>query len=142
MTRAAATRRKDKVGEVLYDRGVINAMYDLEAIRTAQEKFGKKPLTGEQMQWGYEHLDMTPQRLAALGFEGLVPPVKLSCEDHKGNGNVRIIQWDGQAMEVRVRLDPAAHRCAARAVQGIGAEICPGEGHQAARLRIASRPAQ
>ncbi|HEX7969280.1 MAG TPA: ABC transporter substrate-binding protein [Stellaceae bacterium] len=87
---------KDKVGEVLYDRGVINAMYDLEAMRTAQEKFGKKPLTGEQMQWGYEYLDVTPQRLAALGFEGLAVPLKLSCEDHKGNGNVRIIQWDGQ----------------------------------------------
>jgi branched-chain amino acid transport system substrate-binding protein len=87
---------KEKVGEVLYDRGVINAMYDLEAIRTAQEKFGRKSLTGEQTQWGYEHLNVTPQRLATLGFEGLAPAVKLSCEDHKGNGNVRIIQWDGQ----------------------------------------------
>jgi branched-chain amino acid transport system substrate-binding protein len=87
---------KDKIGEVLYDRGVINAMYDLEAIRTAQEHFGKKALTGEQVQWGYEHLDVTPERLAALGFEGLASPLKLSCEDHKGNGNVRIIQWDGE----------------------------------------------
>jgi branched-chain amino acid transport system substrate-binding protein len=87
---------KEKVGEVLYDRGVINAMYDLEAIRTAQEKYGKKPLTGEQVQWGLEHLNVTSQRLAALGFEGLAIPLKLSCEDHKGNGNVRMIQWDGQ----------------------------------------------
>jgi len=92
--------KKEEVGEVLYDRGVINAMYDLEAVRTAQEHFGKKPMTGEQVQWGLEHLDVTPARLAQLGFEGLAIPLKLSCEDHKGNGNVRIIQWDGQHWNV------------------------------------------
>jgi branched-chain amino acid transport system substrate-binding protein len=91
---------KDDVGDVLYDRGVINAMYDIEALRTAQEHFGKKPMTGEQMQWGLEHLDVTPARLAQLGFEGLAVPLKLSCEDHKGNGNVRIIQWDGKHWNV------------------------------------------
>jgi branched-chain amino acid transport system substrate-binding protein len=91
---------KDEVGQVLYDRGVINAMYDLEGIRTAQEHFGKKPMTGEQVQWGLEHLDVTPARLAQLGFEGLAIPLKLSCADHKGNGNVRIIQWDGQHWNV------------------------------------------
>jgi len=87
---------KEKVGEVLYNRGVINAIYDLEAIRTAQEHFGKKPLKGEQVQWGYEHLNITPQRIAALGAEGLMVPVQLSCANHEGNGNVRIQQWDGQ----------------------------------------------
>ena len=58
---------KEKVGEVLYDRGLINAMYDLEAIRTAQDKFGKKPLTGEQVQWGYEHLSIVPSRITMTG---------------------------------------------------------------------------
>ena len=92
--------KKEEVGEVLYDRGVINAMYDLEAVRTAQEHFGKKPMSGAQVQWGLEHLDVTPARLALLGFEGLAIPLKLSCEDHKGNGNVRIIQWDGKHWNV------------------------------------------
>jgi branched-chain amino acid transport system substrate-binding protein len=87
---------RDKVGEVLYNRGVINAIYDLEAIRTAQDKFGKKPLKGEQVQWGYEHLDITPQRITALGADGLMVPIALSCENHEGNGKVRIQQWDGQ----------------------------------------------
>ncbi|HKW55326.1 MAG TPA: ABC transporter substrate-binding protein [Stellaceae bacterium] len=87
---------KDKVGEVLYNRGVINAIYDLEAIRTAQEHFGKKPLKGEEVQWGYEHLNIAPPRIAALGAEGLMVPVQLSCANHEGNGNVRIQQWDGQ----------------------------------------------
>ncbi|HXY98819.1 MAG TPA: ABC transporter substrate-binding protein [Stellaceae bacterium] len=91
---------KEEVGQVLYDRGMIAAMYVLEGMRTAQEHFGNKPMTGEQVQWGLEHLDVTPARLAQLGFEGLAIPLKLSCEDHKGNGNARIIQWDGQRWNV------------------------------------------
>ena len=86
---------KEKVGEVLYNRGVVNAIYDTEAFRTAQGKFGAKPLKGEQIQWGYEHLNLTTQRIAALGAEGLVIPVHLSCANHEGQGNVRIQQWDG-----------------------------------------------
>ncbi len=87
---------KEEVGQALYNRGVINAIYDLEAIRTAQEHFGNKPLKGEQVQWGYEHLNLTPQRIASLGAEGLMVPVQLSCANHEGQGNVRIQQWDGQ----------------------------------------------
>ena len=87
---------REKVGEVLYNRGIINAIYDLEAIRTAQDKFGKKPLKGEEVQWGYEHLDITQRRIAALGADGLMVPIALSCDNHEGNGKVRIQQWDGQ----------------------------------------------
>jgi branched-chain amino acid transport system substrate-binding protein len=87
---------KDKVGEVLYNRGVVNAIYDTEAIRTAQEHFGKKPLKGEEVQWGYEHLNIDTSRISALGAEGLLVPVQLSCANHEGQGDVRIQQWDGQ----------------------------------------------
>ncbi len=87
----------DKVGEVLYDRGVMNAMMDLEALRIAQTRYGNKPLTGEQMRWGLEHLDLTPQRIAAMGGTGLLQTMKITCADHEGGGNVRIAQWDGKA---------------------------------------------
>jgi branched-chain amino acid transport system substrate-binding protein len=87
---------RDKVGEVLYNRGVINALYDTEAIRTAQGTFGKKPLKGEQVQWGYEHLNITPDRIKALNADGLLVPVQLSCANHEGQGEVRIQQWDGK----------------------------------------------
>jgi branched-chain amino acid transport system substrate-binding protein len=87
---------RDKVGEVLYNRGIINAIYDLEAIRTAQGKFGKKPLKGEEVQWGYEHLNITPQRITELGVDGIMVPIQLSCANHEGNGKVRIQQWDGK----------------------------------------------
>jgi branched-chain amino acid transport system substrate-binding protein len=87
---------RDKVGEVLYNRGVVNAIYDTEALRTAQAKYGAKPLKGEQIQWGFEHLNITSARIAALGAEGLVVPITLSCANHEGQGNVRIQQWDGK----------------------------------------------
>ncbi len=87
---------KEKVGEALYNRGVINALYDLEAVRTAQGKYGKKPLTGEEIRWGLENLNLTDARLKELGAEGLATPIKISCEDHEGGGNVHLSQWDGE----------------------------------------------
>ena len=49
------------------------------------------------MQWGYEHLNVTPARIKELGAEGLMVPAALSCGDHEGGGDVRIQQWDGKA---------------------------------------------
>ena len=91
---------KEKIGEVLYLRGVINGIYDTEAIRVAQKKFGNKPLTGEEIRWGLENLDITPQRITELGAEGLFAPMKTSCENHSGHGLVRIQQWDGEHWKV------------------------------------------
>ena len=82
-------------GEVLYNRGVMNAVYDTEAIRTAMAKFGNQPMTGEQVRWGLEHLDLTETRLKELGLEAFAQPIKITCEDHEGNGPVFIQQWDG-----------------------------------------------
>lgn len=87
--------KKEKVGEVLYDRGVVNAIYDTEAIRTAMKKYGNKSLKGEQVRWGLENLNLTEARLKELGAANLMTPVKLSCADHEGAGNAKIQQWDG-----------------------------------------------
>jgi branched-chain amino acid transport system substrate-binding protein len=87
---------KEKMGEPLYNRGVVNAMFLVEAIRTAQAKFGKKAMSGEEMRWGYEHLNITDKRLEELGLKGFTHPVKVTCEDHEGNGPVLIQQWDGK----------------------------------------------
>jgi branched-chain amino acid transport system substrate-binding protein len=91
-----AAAKANNVGEVLYNRGLINAVYDVEAVRTAMAKFGNKPLTGEQVRWGFEHLDLTEARLKELGLEGFARPIKVTCEDHEGNGPVFIQQWDGK----------------------------------------------
>ena len=85
-----------RVGEVLYNRGVVNAMFSAEAIRTAMTKYGNKPLTGEQVRWGFEHLNLTDKRLEELGMKGFTHPVKVTCEDHEGSGPVLFEQWDGK----------------------------------------------
>lgn len=85
-----------RFGTVYYNLGVVNGILNVEALRLAQEKFGQQPLTGEQVRWGFEHLNLDDARLQALGAQGLVQPLKLSCSDHEGGGAVRFQQWDRQ----------------------------------------------
>jgi branched-chain amino acid transport system substrate-binding protein len=87
---------KQDVGQVLYNRGMVNAMLVVESIRTAQGKFGKKPLTGEQVRWGIENLNLDQNRIKQLGFAGILQPLKVSCNDHEGVRHGRIHQWDGK----------------------------------------------
>jgi branched-chain amino acid transport system substrate-binding protein len=90
----------EETGEILYVRGLINAMLGVEAIRTAQEKFGKKPLAGEQVRWGLENLNITADRLKQLGFENELQPIKVSCNDHEGARTGRIQAWDGKNWKI------------------------------------------
>ena len=49
-------------------RGAMSAMLGIEGIRAAQERFGKgKVMTGEQVRWGLENLNLTQPKLDALG---------------------------------------------------------------------------
>jgi branched-chain amino acid transport system substrate-binding protein len=85
-----------KIGSVLYNRGVSAAVATVEALNTAQNKFGKgKVMTPVQVRWALENLNIDAARLKALGATGLLPDIKTSCEDHEGSGKVRIQQWDG-----------------------------------------------
>ncbi|WP_431081908.1 ABC transporter substrate-binding protein [Pseudomonas thivervalensis] len=84
-----------RFGTVYYNLGVVNGILNVEALRIAQQKFGKQPLTGEQVRWGFEHLKLDDARLKELGALGLVQPLQLSCSDHEGGGAVRFQQWDG-----------------------------------------------
>ncbi|MBW9332117.1 ABC transporter substrate-binding protein [Herbaspirillum sp. RU 5E] len=87
---------KNKLGSILYNRGVSAAIATVEAVRTAQDKYGKgKVMSGEQVRWGFENLNITDARLKALGATGLLPEIKTSCDNHEGSGKVRIQQWDG-----------------------------------------------
>jgi len=89
-----------KVGEVLYNRMVVNAMLNVEAIRTAMTKYGNKPLTGEQVRWGFENLNVTDKRLEELGMKGMMRPLRVTCENHEGNGLAFVQQWDGKKWNV------------------------------------------
>ena len=87
---------KDEVGQVLYTRGVIIGMLGVEAVRRAQERFGKgKVMTGEQVRWGLENLNLDQKRLDAMGFTGIMQPLSTSCADHMGSTAARVQTWDG-----------------------------------------------
>ncbi|MFQ6022449.1 MAG: ABC transporter substrate-binding protein [Acidiferrobacterales bacterium] len=92
----AAEAKKNNLGEVLYNRALVNAMFGVEAIRTAMQKFGNKPLTGEQVRWGLEHLHVTEARLKALGMGGFTRGFEVTCADHETGGPIIIQQWDGK----------------------------------------------
>jgi branched-chain amino acid transport system substrate-binding protein len=85
-----------RVGTVYYNRGFVAGIVDHEAILTAQKKFGIKVLSGEEFRWGMEHLNITAERIKEIGAEGLMQPLRTSCEDHEGGGSVFIQQWDGE----------------------------------------------
>lgn len=89
-----------RFGTVYYNLGVVNGILNVEAIRVAQAKFGKRPLTGEEVRWGFENIRLDDARLKQLGAYGLVQPLKLSCSDHEGGGAVRFQQWDGKQWKV------------------------------------------
>jgi branched-chain amino acid transport system substrate-binding protein len=92
--------KKEDVGAPLHNRGIVNAMFVAEAIRTAMTKYGNKPLTAEQVRWGFENLNLTEQRLEQVGMKSFTHPVKVTCEDHEGSGPVLIQQWDGKKWSV------------------------------------------
>ncbi|MBP7048193.1 MAG: ABC transporter substrate-binding protein [Thauera sp.] len=90
------TGPKEEVGSVLYMRGLISAMLGVEGVRQAQERFGKgKLVTGEQVRWGLENLNLDQGKLDAMGFAGVMRPVQTSCTDHMGSSWVRVHSWDG-----------------------------------------------
>ena len=91
------TGPKDEVGSVLYVRGAIIQMLAIEAVRRAQERFGKgKVMTPEQVRWGLENLSLDQKRLDALGFSGIMRPLSTSCVDHMGSTWARVQTWDGK----------------------------------------------
>jgi branched-chain amino acid transport system substrate-binding protein len=123
------------VGTGHWIRGMLRALLTTEGIRTAMRQFGNQPLTGAQVQWGFEHLTLTAAALKALGAEGLFSPITLSCRDHEGGGGVKFQQWDGTQWTVltdwmapdQALVRPLVEASAAKYAQekGITPRDCP-----------------
>jgi branched-chain amino acid transport system substrate-binding protein len=95
------TGPKDEVGSVLYMRGVMIQMLGVEAVRRAQEHFGKgKVVSSEQVRWGLENLNLDQKKIDALGFNGVLRPVSTSCADHMGSTSARIQTWNGKEWKI------------------------------------------
>ena len=71
----------------------------VESIAKATEKFGNKPMSGEQVRWGIENLDLTDERLEKMGIKGFIPNFKVTCADHGGGAPVKFQRWNGTAFE-------------------------------------------
>ena len=94
------TGKRENVGEVLYNRGMVAAMMTVEAVKRAQAKYGKRPVTGEEVRWGLENLSIDAGAIKKLGFDGFMTPVKTSCYDHGGAHQAKIHTWDGKKWNV------------------------------------------
>ncbi len=90
---------RDRIGEVLYNRGMVAAMWTTEAVRNAMEIHGTKEVTGKHVRDGFEALDVDEARLGELGLGGFTYPVKITCENHEGPGKVAVQQWDAKAKQ-------------------------------------------
>lgn len=87
--------KAEDVGNVLYNRGLYNAVIVAEAIATAQKMTGKKVINGADMRAGLENFDLSDARMKELGLEGFAGALAGDCADHEGAGSVFIQQWDG-----------------------------------------------
>ncbi|MFT5893268.1 MAG: branched-chain amino acid transport system substrate-binding protein [bacterium] len=96
----------DDVGNVLYNRGMFNAVILAEAITVAQATTGKKVIDGSDMRDGLEAINLSQARLIELGLEGFTGNVKGSCADHEGGGAIFIQQWNGSDWEKITDLIP------------------------------------
>src|SRR6516164_64606 len=86
---------RSRVGENLYNRGVMNAVLIAEAIRAAQQLTGKKKVSGEDVRRGLETLQISEARWTELGLPGFAAPINLSCRDHNGHNGIYLVEWDG-----------------------------------------------
>jgi len=92
-------------GEVLYNRGIVNAMYITEAVRDAIEA-GKEP-TPSNVRDAMETLELDDERLAGLGMEDMTTPITITCANHEGEGGkVGIQEWDGEKWTLIEWIEP------------------------------------
>ena len=87
----------ERIGEVLYNRGLVAAMWSAEAIRNAMKIHGTNEVTGAMVRDGFESLEVDEARLAELGLPKFTYPISISCENHEGPGKVALQRWDAKA---------------------------------------------
>jgi len=93
---------EERIGEVLYNRGLVAAMWTAEAIRTAQRIHGTPNVNASQVRDGFEKLEVSEARLAELGLDGFTVPVRISCANHTGPRQAAIQQWDAKAKQWKI----------------------------------------
>jgi branched-chain amino acid transport system substrate-binding protein len=83
---------KDMRSSVMYNRGVLIAATHIEAIRNAIKAKGGAAVTGEDVKKGFESI-------SGFTLGGLVPPLKITPQDHEGGGWVKVYQVKGGSLQ-------------------------------------------
>lgn len=91
---------KERIGSVYHNLGIVNGILNVEAIRIAQERFGHRTLTGDEVRWGFENLRLDRDRVEALGAKDLFHSINVTWDNHEGEGYVTFQQWDGAKWNV------------------------------------------
>jgi hypothetical protein len=124
-----------RVGSIYHTRGIVAGIITTEAIRNAQTSFGKgKPITGEQMRWGIENLNIDEKRLKELGATGLMQPLKGVVHGPRRRRRGEVPEVGRPQVERDHRLDAARPQAGARQGRSLGGAVREGKGHHAARL--------
>jgi branched-chain amino acid transport system substrate-binding protein len=85
---------KEMASSVFYNRGVLIAALHVEAIRNAVKAKPTGKITGADAKAGFE-------KISNFTLGGLVPPLKITPQDHEGGGLVQIWQVkDGKFVKV------------------------------------------
>ena len=81
---------KEMESTVYYNRGLLAAAVHLKAIENAvKAKGGSADVTGADVKAGFE-------QIKDFSLGGILPPMKITKEDHEGGGWVRIFEVKGQ----------------------------------------------
>jgi branched-chain amino acid transport system substrate-binding protein len=83
---------KEMASTVFYNRGLLISALHVEAIRNAVKAKGGARPTGADVKNGFE-------KISNFTLGGLVPPLKLTPQDHEGGGLVQVWQVKGGKFE-------------------------------------------
>jgi branched-chain amino acid transport system substrate-binding protein len=120
---------KSRIGSIYHNRGIVHGIITAEAVRKAQERFGKgQPMTGEQVRWGLENLNIDDKRLKELGAVGFMQALKVSCMDHEGGGAVKFQQWDGKRWKVITDWIPSDQKLVRPMIEASAAQYAKEKG--------------
>ena len=91
-----------KEGQVLYNRGLINSMLGVEAIRTAHEEVRQQAAHRRARSVGaLKTLSCQPLASKSLALRACLQPLKFTCHRSPGcRRQARVHQWDGKAWKI------------------------------------------
>src|SRR5919198_444059 len=106
---------KEMASTVFYNRGVLIAALHVEAIRNALKAKPDGKITGEDTKKGFE-------KISNFTLGGLVPPLKVTPQDHEGGGLVQIWQVKDGKFVKTTECSHAYQDIVAKHIKGAGAK--------------------